>query len=103
MARGNYNAKNNASKAKAEKEIKIDENINLTLYEWKDECSAKIALCNAFAIYAKIRMNKNGTFFLSYPSYKTNKGEFKNVAFCFSKEIGEAINAHVNEFMNEDE
>lgn len=93
---------NRTSKAKAEKEFKVNDNVILTCYEWEEECTTKLVILNAFTIYGKIRETRDHMFFMSYPSIKTKKGDFKNQAFCFDKSMMEAINSYVDEFMTEE-
>ena len=77
----------------------VDEGILLSCYDWGERQTCKITLHNAFVIYATIR-EKDGEYFLSYPSYKTKSGEYKNLAYCFDKDIIAEIVESVTDFMN---
>lgn len=78
-----------------------DGNIVVDLYcRDNGKISAKVTLCNAFVIYATVVvMKKEGYAFLSYPSYKSRKGDYVSQAFCFDKAINEEINEQVTSFV----
>ena len=78
-----------------------DGNIVVDLYcRHNGKISAKETLCNAFVIYAKVVvMEKEGYAFLSYPTYKSRKGDYVSQAFCFDKAINEEINEQVTSFI----
>lgn len=61
--------------------------------------SAKVTLCNAFVIYATVVVMEEGYAFLSYPSYKSRKGNYVSQVFCFDKAINEEINEQVTSFI----
>lgn len=50
-----------------------------------------ISLECGFVIYITIVETKKGRF-ISYPSYKTNKNEYINQAYCFDKDVIEELN-----------
>ena len=59
-----------------------------------------ISLDCGFVIYITIVETKGGRF-ISYPSYKTNKNEYINQAYCFDKDVIEELN-NILEEMYED-
>ena len=76
-------------------------NITLDLYDrGKKGISAKITLCDAFVIYARVVEGKNGPF-LSYPSFKTKDGDYVNQAYCFDTDINKAINEAIDGYIND--
>lgn len=50
-----------------------------------------ISLDCGFVIYISVVETKKGRF-ISYPSYKNNKDEYINQAYCFDKDVIEEIN-----------
>ena len=81
-------------------DYEIDNNTTVTFYDWGDRQTAKITLNNAFVIYASIKDGgRNKGYFLSYPAYKKNNGEYVNMAYCFDKALIEAINEAITDFM----
>ena len=82
-------------------ELDKDGYITLDLYDRGAKgVNAKITLCDAFVIYAKVVEGKNGAF-LSYPSFKTKDGDYVNQAYCFDTEINKSINEALNAFFEE--
>lgn len=55
-----------------------------------------ISLDCGFVIYITIIETKKGRF-ISYPSYKTNKDEYINQAYCFDKDVIEELNTLLDE------
>ena len=77
-------------------ELDKEGNSTMDLYDrGRKGISAKITLCDAFVIYAKVVEGKNGLF-LSYPSFKTKDGDYVNQAYCFDTEINKSINEALN-------
>ena len=101
MATKKTTKKANTKKKVEGVDYKINENVTLTCYEWDDGCSAKLTLAGSFVIFARILENEDGEYFLSYPSYKTKKGEYKRNAYCFDKKIIAEINEDIEDFMSE--
>lgn len=81
--------------------VEIADGITLDLYDRGAKgVNAKITLCDAFVIYARVVGGKKGLF-LSYPSFKTKNGDYVNQAFCFDTEINKSINEVLNAFFEE--
>ena len=104
QTRRNTRGKKANSKSKAVESdytFEASDNIFVDLYSRDNgRVTAKLTLCNAFVIYASVVvMEKEGYAFLSYPSYKTRKGDYVSQAFCFDKDINETINEQVTSFI----
>ena len=82
-------------------DYKINDDVTITCYNWGKNCSCKITLLNSFVIYARICEDKKGNYFLSYPAYENDKGEWKKLAYCFDKDIIAEINDSIDDFMSE--
>ena len=81
--------------------VEIADGITLDLYDRGQKgVSAKITLCDAFVIYARVVEGKKGPF-ISYPSFKTKNGDYVNQVFCFDTEINKSINEALNVFFEE--
>ena len=81
--------------------VEIADGITLDLYDRGAKgVNAKITLCDAFVIYARVVGGKNGLF-LSYPSFKTKNGDYVNQAYCFDKDINKAINEAIDVYIND--
>lgn len=59
-----------------------------------------ISLDCGFVIYITIVETKKGRF-ISYPSYKTNKDEYINQAYCFDKDVIEELNGILDEMYDD--
>ena len=59
-----------------------------------------ISLDCGFVIYITIVETKKGRF-ISYPSYKTKKGEYINQAYCFDKDVIEELNGILEEMYDD--
>lgn len=83
---------NTKSKVKApDLEVEITDDIWLSIYERKNKNdSFKITINNAFVIFGSVIQSDNGTF-LSYPNFKDKNGDYHNQAYCFDKEVNQAI------------
>ena len=79
----------------------IEDGVVITCYDWGKQQTCKITLHNAFVIFTTIKESDEG-YFLSYPSYRNNKGEYKNLAYCFDKDLIAEITETVTSFMNGD-
>lgn len=84
--------------------VAVADDILLDFYSFKGEkksetkYTVKITLCNAFVIFCRIIVMDDYAF-IAYPSYKNKKGDYKNLAYCFDKDICEQINEEVNAFI----
>lgn len=79
----------------------IEDGVVITCYDWGTKQTCKITLHNAFVIFTTIMEGDEG-YFLSYPSYRNNKGEYKNLAYCFDKDLIAEITEAVTTYMNGD-
>ena len=59
-----------------------------------------ISLDCGFVIYITIIETKKGRF-ISYPSYKTKKGEYINQAYCFDKDVIKELNVVLEEMYDD--
>lgn len=59
-----------------------------------------ISLDCGFVIYITIVETEKGRF-ISYPSYKTKKGEYINQAYCFDKDVIEELNGILEEMYDD--
>lgn len=82
-------------------ELDKDGYITLDLYDrGRKGINAKITLCDAFVIYARVIEGEDGPF-LSYPNFKTKDGKYVNQAYCFDKDIIKAINEALDGYIND--
>ena len=80
-------------------ELDREGNITLDLYDRGEKgISAKIKLCDAFVIYARVVESEKGAF-LSYPSFKTKNGDYVDQAYCFDTDINKAINEAIEAYL----
>lgn len=90
------------TKTVSSKELGID--VELSFYVWENKkgesYTVTIRVADAFVIYAKLMNGKHG-WFISYPSYETKSGDYKNVCYCFDEELCEKLDAAVKEFADE--
>lgn len=91
-----------STKAKKVEGVKytINEDVILTCYDWGDNYTCKVEIIGAFVIFGTIRKSKDKGYFVSYPSYENNKGDYVSTAYCFSKTLIKEINETVTEYMN---
>lgn len=77
----------------------ISDGITLDLYDRGEKgINAKITLCDAFVIFARVVDGEKGSF-LSYPSFKTKNGDYINQAYCFDKDIIKTINEAIENYL----
>ena len=97
------NSKTKAAKPLTTKTI-ADGDIELSFYSFERKegitytCAFKIM--DAFVAYTRVIKGRNG-WFISYPSYETKSGEFKDYIFCVDKDINAEIDLAVKEFADE--
>lgn len=64
--------------------------------------TGSITIEDTFVISIVVRKSSvDGAYFISYPSYKTKQGEYKNSAYCLKSEINRAILNHFSEWKQE--
>ena len=99
VRKGTQSKKGNPKESDFFVELDKDGYITMDLYDRGAKGdSAKITLCDAFVIYAKVVEGKNGAF-LSYPSFKTKDGDYVNQAYCFDTDINKAINEAIEDYL----
>ena len=99
--KGAQSKKGNPKESDLFVELDKDGYITLDLYDrGRKGISAKITLCDAFVIYARVVEGKNGAF-LSYPNFKTKDGDYVNQAYCFDTDINKAINEAIEGYIND--
>ena len=89
------NSKNKTKKDYIERDFSAG---SIRIYDGgkKSNDYGSISLDCGFVIYITIVETKRGRF-ISYPSYKTKKGEFINQAYCFDKDVIEELNSILEE------
>lgn len=109
MARTSIKTTSAKATTKPAYETKIaDGDVELSFYIFKnrkgDNYTCTVKINGDFVIYTKVRNGKNG-WFISWPSYETSNGEYKNQAFCVNKdllaEFDEAVEDFVRECLND--
>lgn len=59
-----------------------------------------INIADTFIIFITVYEREEGGYFVAYPSYKNGKGEWKNSAYCLSKDMAEIIEKKVGEIID---
>ena len=112
-------SKSKASKSKASKPDYIKGNLqtknfeNLTgtvtvqLTEDTNRKSKRVAwgslvLGGCFAVYINIYEGKNG-YFISYPNYQDNEGNYHDLAYCFDREVIEGLTDLITDMIDGDD
>lgn len=81
--------------------VEIADGVTLDLYDrGRKGINAKITLLDAFVIFARVVDGEKGAF-LSYPSFKTKKGDYVNQAYCFDKDIIKSINEAIETYLED--
>ena len=112
-------SKSKASKSKASKPDYIKGNLqtknfeNLTgtvtvqVTEDTNRKSKRVAwgslvLGGCFAVYINIYEGKNG-YFISYPNYQDNEGNYHDLAYCFDREVIEGLTDLITDMIDGDD
>lgn len=118
-------SKNNASKSRASKNRKnkteyikgtlnskdfanLAGSITVQLAEDTNSKSKRVAygsltIAGCFVIYISVYEGENG-YFISYPNYKGNDGEYHDLVYCFDREVIEGLKVLITEMISgEDE
>lgn len=62
-----------------------------------------LVIAGCFVIYISVYEGDNG-YFISYPNYKGNEGEYHDLAYCFDREVIEGLKDLITELIDgEDE
>lgn len=61
-----------------------------------------LAIGGCFVIYISVYEGKNG-YFISYPNYEDNDGEYHDLAYCMDSEVIEGLKDLITEMIDGDE
>lgn len=107
----NKNHKNKVEYIKGTLKTKNFDNLNATvtvqLTEDTNEKSKRVAygslvICGCFVIYISVYESTSG-YFISYPNYKDNEGNYHDLAYCFDVQVIEGLKDLITEMIDGDE
>lgn len=61
-----------------------------------------LVLGGCFAVYINVYEGKNG-YFISYPNYQDDEGNYHDLAYCFDREVIEGLTDLITEMIDGDE
>lgn len=61
-----------------------------------------LVLGGCFAVYINVYEGKNG-YFISYPNYQDDEGNYHDLAYCFDREVIEGLTELIEEMIDGDE
>lgn len=61
-----------------------------------------LVLGGCFVVYINVYEGKNG-YFISYPNYEDNDGEYHNLAYCFDRDVIEGLTDLITEMIDGDD
>ena len=61
-----------------------------------------LVLGGCFAVYINIYEGKNG-YFISYPNYQDNEGNYHDLAYCFDREVIEGLTDLITDMIDGDD
>lgn len=61
-----------------------------------------LVLGGCFAVYINVYEGKNG-YFISYPNYQDSEGNYRDLAYCFDREVIEGLTELITEMIDGDE
>lgn len=61
-----------------------------------------LVLGGCFAVYINVYEGKNG-YFISYPNYQDDDGNYHDLAYCFDREVIEGLTDLITEMIDGDE
>lgn len=61
-----------------------------------------LMIAGCFVIYISVYEGENG-YFISYPNYKDNEGNYHDLAYCFDREVIEGLTVLITEMIDGDE
>ena len=65
----------------------------------KRVAKGSLTIGGCFVIYINVYNGRNG-YFISYPNYKDNEGEYHDLAYCFDRDVIEGLTALVIEMID---
>lgn len=61
-----------------------------------------LVLGGCFTVYINVYEGKNG-YFISYPNYQDNEGNYRDLVYCFDREVIEGLTDLITEMIDGDE
>lgn len=61
-----------------------------------------LVLGSCFTVYINVYEGKSG-YFISYPNYQDNEGNYRDLAYCFDREVIEGLTDLITEMIDGDE
>lgn len=61
-----------------------------------------LVLGGCFTVYINVYEGKNG-YFISYPNYQDNDGNYRDLAYCFDRDVIEGLTDLITEMIDGDE
>ncbi len=65
----------------------------------KRVAKGSLTIAGCFVIYISVYKGRNG-YFISYPNYKDNEGEYHDLAYCFDRDVIEGLTALITEMID---
>lgn len=65
----------------------------------KRVAKGSLTIAGCFVIYISVYKERNG-YFISYPNYKDNEGEYHDLAYCFDRDVIDALTALITEMID---
>lgn len=65
----------------------------------KRVAKGSLTIAGCFVIYISVYKGKNG-YFISYPNYKDNDGEYHDLAYCFDRNVIDALTSLITQMID---
>ena len=65
----------------------------------KRVAKGSLTIAGCFVIYISVYKGRNG-YFISYPNYKDNEGEYHDLAYCFDRDVIEGLTSLITEMID---
>lgn len=65
----------------------------------KRVAKGSLTIAGCFVIYISVYKGRNG-YFISYPNYKDNEGEYHDLAYCFDRNVIDGLTALITEMID---
>ena len=78
-------------------QLAVDSNCKSKRVAW-----GSLVIGGCFAVYINIYEGKNG-YFISYPNYQDDDGNYHDLAYCFDREVIEGLTDLITEMIDSDE
>lgn len=65
----------------------------------KRVAKGSLTIAGCFVIYISVYKGRNG-YFISYPNYKDNEGEYHDLAYCFDRDVIDGLTALITEMID---